>query len=429
MNPEPRRGGATGRRRESRLGISFQSEVIEALGQTGCGFCRLGLRSVTRYLDILGYENVNDVPVRETIREALGLCNRHAWQFLQETREVLGVAIIARDLLRTLQQRTPERGEEADLASRLQGLTRRGRCVACVDLATSTDDCVDLLLKGWNETRLRDAFAASEGLCWTHLVVTLAAARSSEQRSQIAAAQRADWRRREDHAREHPELLREALASAPRIWGTEIDALPGVGPEGAPAPPPRAAEGHCPICRVVRAWLDESDSRPLPSHEGLLCAVHAWQPLGEALIGPEELERRLEQLGRRLDAVAEAGPAEPAILRWTRRYRRPTPLPAELTAGLDCPVCKVQRELELSLMSHLEPATLCMPHLRLAAARHPAFPEIRVQTRATWHHVELLLAEFIRKHDYRFHHEPLTDLEGRSPAWATELLAGVEGIR
>src|SRR5207302_963646 len=67
---------------------------------------RLATRSVSRYLDILSYENVNDVDLRATIREGIGLCNRHAWQFIDGTRTPLGTAIIYRDLIRTLQHRT-----------------------------------------------------------------------------------------------------------------------------------------------------------------------------------------------------------------------------------------------------------------------------------------------------------------------------------
>lgn len=415
------------RRRESRLGVSFQAELIEALGAPGCGFCRLGQRTVTRFLDILGYEDVNDVPIRGEIREALGLCNRHAWRFLDESGNILGVAIIARDLLRTLQKRTA--GTEGSGAGRMDGdnLRARGRCVACRDLAAITRDSADALIKGWIDPSLRGSFAASSGLCWTHLVGTLGEARSGERRAALIADQRSAWARLHDDAG----LLREALSSTPRIWGTEIADLPGDLTPIEPAAPSVAPEGRCPICASIRSWLDEEaapTAEDLPVNR-LLCAVHAWQPRGRSFQPLDTLRALQDDLDERLATLAATAPADLPILRWTRRWLGPAPLPSELTADLRCPLCAEQLRRELGLAESVPVAVLCVPHLRLAATRHPAYPEIRALTRAAWHAQELHLAEFIRKHDYRFHQEPLTPDEAATPVRATELIVGAPGIR
>lgn len=75
-------------------------EVREALGQPGCPVCELAVRSVSRWLQSVAYEQVNDIQLRDELRAARGFCNAHAHQWLRETHNVLGTAIIYRDVLR-----------------------------------------------------------------------------------------------------------------------------------------------------------------------------------------------------------------------------------------------------------------------------------------------------------------------------------------
>lgn len=66
-----------------------------------CPICVLSLRSVDRYLDTLLYESVNDPGIRREIRDARGFCNTHA-AMLARKKDILGLAIIHRDLVRTV---------------------------------------------------------------------------------------------------------------------------------------------------------------------------------------------------------------------------------------------------------------------------------------------------------------------------------------
>jgi len=143
---------------------TFHAELIDTLTEAGCAFCRLAARSVSRYLDILSYENVNDVDLRATIREGIGLCNRHAWQFIDGTRTPLGTAIIYRDLIRTLQQRTTEELRSSDgTTEQLRGLLPAGPCVACGALAMMVKDCAHQIQQSWADPAFRLAFAESAG--------------------------------------------------------------------------------------------------------------------------------------------------------------------------------------------------------------------------------------------------------------------------
>src|SRR6266508_5902180 len=104
-------------------------EVREALGHTGCAVCHLALRSVKRQIRSIAYEQVNDVDLRAQLRRAHGFCNAHAHQWLREARNVLGTALIYRDVLRSsadeLESGAARRG------GLLQGLFSGEREVAC----------------------------------------------------------------------------------------------------------------------------------------------------------------------------------------------------------------------------------------------------------------------------------------------------------
>jgi hypothetical protein len=114
-------------------------EVREALAEPGCAVCRLALRSVSRLLQSIAYEQVNDIALRKELRRARGFCNRHAYQWLREVRSVLGTALIYRDvLLAALRElEAPANGQRGGLLRGVRDALgpppRRGRppCPAC----------------------------------------------------------------------------------------------------------------------------------------------------------------------------------------------------------------------------------------------------------------------------------------------------------
>ncbi|MDQ3654606.1 MAG: DUF6062 family protein, partial [Chloroflexota bacterium] len=109
-----------------------------------------------------------------------------------------------------------------------------------------------------------------------------------------------------------------------------------------------------------------------------------------------------------------------------------------------CPACDVLEETESRLIRTLVKGLaeeqfrtayagsngLCLPHLRTAlsgATRQEAFDSLKARALATQ---EILLAhldETIRKHDYRFQHEPAAEEKG-SPERAVAFVAGDRGI-
>jgi len=412
---------------------TFHAELIDTLAEGGCPVCRLATRSVSRYLDILSYENVNDVDLRATIREGIGLCNRHAWQFIDGTRTPLGTAIIYRDLIRTLQQRTTAELRSSDGPSEhLRGLLPARRCVACGALAMMVKDCAHQIQQSWADPAFRAALAESEGLCWAHLLATLEADRFGRRWQALLAAQKSAWARRVNQARlvPRPELLIEALSSAPRLNGSQMSAADAGQPPDSATPIAVASTdvGHCPVCASVNTWLASEGPTVTPSEAGLLCAVHAWNPgllSGQKVDG---LAARLTNLEQRVAKVVDGDLAGFTPFRVAKRVRRGRVLPPEVDVGLGCPICPGQQRHEAAAVAQIEPATLCVPHLRVAAVHGARFGEIRAETRRTWQLVEGQLDEFIRKHDYRFTGEARGE-EQRSFRWAVALVAGDEGVR
>ncbi|MDI7276912.1 MAG: DUF6062 family protein, partial [Anaerolineae bacterium] len=167
-------------------------EVLDALQQEGCPVCRLGLRAVSRHLDVLSYEGVNDPGARAELRRARGFCHAHAWQFARDVRDGLGTAIIYRDVLNALlpllwERRIGSLGKLRRSAAQLSevetgqaagsNLGRRllpqGECPACRTLRRSSQRYLETLLLHLADAEVRRRYRASGGLCRQHLALAL----------------------------------------------------------------------------------------------------------------------------------------------------------------------------------------------------------------------------------------------------------------
>ena len=163
-------------------------ELRDALQTGGCPFCRLGRRAATRYLDTLNYEGINDPGLRRALRNAHGLCHRHAWQWTKMRGSPLGVAIVyqnlVNDLIETLEDQTPfvtrTHGVQRGTATRLAAA---GRCPAC----RAEDEAVQRYsltsLAHLEQPELADAYLQAGGVCLPHLPAVLAQANDAQGRT------------------------------------------------------------------------------------------------------------------------------------------------------------------------------------------------------------------------------------------------------
>ncbi len=128
---------------------STYQELTIAMAHRGCPVCRLEARSVARYLDSVFYESVNDVGFRTELRAAGGLCPAHA-RTAVDMGDVLGLAILGRDLLRAW----AERGS--------------GACPACGVRSQTMRLAVDTFVEGLGGEALAAAWKGSDPFCRRH---------------------------------------------------------------------------------------------------------------------------------------------------------------------------------------------------------------------------------------------------------------------
>jgi hypothetical protein len=209
------------------------ADFRQALARPGCAVCHLTHRAVGRFLKALSYEQVNDVDLRAELRTARGFCALHAQRWVSMSGNVLGTAIIYRDIINASLRDidAPARGS-GGLRGMLGGRPADPVCIACRFQSDAEQRFVDGLLAAL--AGLVDAFEASAGLCLPHtrMAVTRAgkAAEPIVEHARKAAqqliAELDEVIRKEDYRFKH-EPRTEAERTAPRravVWTTGLDA-------------------------------------------------------------------------------------------------------------------------------------------------------------------------------------------------------------
>ncbi len=216
-------------------------------------------------------------------------------------------------------------------------------------------------------------------------------------------------------------------------------------------------EAHCPLCRLLAqgadryidsmlwAMVNDPDSREAVRDSRGFCHQHAWMLVrGGAALGVTIV---MDSVVRKLLDVMAANSAEGMAASPLDALRRALRLPrsevvdkliTELSPQVPCPVCIDAQQLERgysdTLLEHMrgpksladhyrQSDGLCLPHFQSVLKR--AAPGESLQTllqahQAIWQKLQAELAEFIRKNDHRFTHEPIGE-EG--DAWQRALAA------
>lgn len=223
-------------------------DLGEALNHQGCPVCRLTTRAIDRYLDGLIYERVNDPGLRSRIRLSRGFCQRHAWGLVRHGA-ALGVAIMMRDVLHTLQKGLDRpRPRALSWAGRwMSRLLRGGRPKLCDDLAPEAL-CPACAHEQEVETRLimtfienlegkdglLDAYRGSSGFCAPHLMQALSTTKERHAIELIVEAQKVIWCRLEGQLSEqirksdfcHQD---EPMGAEGASWLCSLEAVSGKG--------------------------------------------------------------------------------------------------------------------------------------------------------------------------------------------------------
>lgn len=206
------------------------------------------------------------------------------------------------------------------------------------------------------------------------------------------------------------------------------------------------AEG-CAVCRLARN-ASNSYIRAL-IHEGVtdvklretlraargLCYLHGWRLAGQrgAVLGTAIIYRDVINT---LVKALEANANPPA-----RLFGRNQPeMSRALAASATCPACVLERDAEHRgvkvLLSHINDAALadaykqaggiCLPHFQIALgeAGGSAIRILAGWQIEAWSQLRDELDELIRKHDYRFRSEKITEAEADAWQRAVAAVAG-----
>jgi hypothetical protein len=163
---------------------STRWDLEHALAESGCAVCRLARAGVQRFFDGLLYENANDATIRQRVADALGFCNRHAWQMRAQSG-ALGIALLHRDALRQWQQQLEHAqasGRGGERARRIAAHANRGKakCLACEKQNEIETRLINALIEALAEDAFRARLRASAGLCRPHFAQACEAASRAE---------------------------------------------------------------------------------------------------------------------------------------------------------------------------------------------------------------------------------------------------------
>lgn len=185
------------------------SDVNPDAMQTHCPICRLVERKTHDHIDALLYENVNDIPTRDRLRAARGLCRTHAWE-MAHMRDGLGSAIIYKDVIDALRKelRAANYGGGGSLGSfarRLIGssapagsassdrtarrLSPQAACPVCDTAQAMGDVYLEALLEHIGEEPFWEKYAPSGGICIPHIQRGLELARNEQGYRRLIEAQ------------------------------------------------------------------------------------------------------------------------------------------------------------------------------------------------------------------------------------------------
>ncbi len=160
-------------------------DLLSAFRQPGCPLCRIRQQAADRYLFGLLWENMGNMSVRQKLAENLGFCPEHTWQLehlaASEFAGETGTSILYREIvhhvlnrLRVLEASLPDdppasRRQKEQVCHRVRAQTPVQSCPVCVDVAAAEERNMHWLIAGCPDPVFRARYAASDGLCLSHL--------------------------------------------------------------------------------------------------------------------------------------------------------------------------------------------------------------------------------------------------------------------
>jgi hypothetical protein len=153
-----------------------EDDLLTALDRTGCPVCRLVAEAVDGFLESVCYEGVNDLELREELRQAGGFCGEHASRFLGQSHGQLATAIVYRDVLLNAARRLAPAPRGSGIGELLGRAPRRRavagdrrRCPACRIQTEATERHLQTLRARLVDVEVQARYRSGGGLCLPHL--------------------------------------------------------------------------------------------------------------------------------------------------------------------------------------------------------------------------------------------------------------------
>ena len=179
----------------------LSADLKRVFQEPGCPICRLRTETVRRYVRFLLAENVNDGDARLQIVRGLGFCPEHTWLLyhteMSRFGDAMGNSILYEDLVERVlaemdafQETVPIRAPRCKrgwqhawakvwtslrLSPGSAGTLRpSGECRMCTYARHEEQTAIHGLVQGCADPDFRARYAASDGLCLSHLRQALA---------------------------------------------------------------------------------------------------------------------------------------------------------------------------------------------------------------------------------------------------------------
>ncbi len=153
--------------------LSYYDLLDHLQNSKGCALCKIELDAVSRYIDTVLTEMVNDPATRQQLSHH-GYCPRHA-HILATRGHPLAKALLYTDQLKTVvgMLAEPELFVRTFRGRLLAHQGDKATCPACQVQFECRSRVVKSLFELLADEEVRDAFAHSAGLCMPHLAVSV----------------------------------------------------------------------------------------------------------------------------------------------------------------------------------------------------------------------------------------------------------------
>lgn len=178
------------------MDLLVEAELRRAASRPGCVLCRVGEDAALRYIRTVLHEGATDAATLSRLDRSWGFCRRHAWQLLGHEwgamGDSLGTATVSEGLVDAathlldtcLASRSELRRRRGRAHAALEGLTRAlapaQPCPTCQAQGDHEEYAARVLVHSLDDPKWRQQFAASAGLCLSHLRAALAAVDDGE---------------------------------------------------------------------------------------------------------------------------------------------------------------------------------------------------------------------------------------------------------